>query len=487
MKRLPALTLASIALASAALVSVPTAAAAAAPAVVSGKLESGAVKLPASASAGEAQVTALSVDTGAYGDAARVTRSGRFALELPAGKWVLQSSVVALGEPYASFLSARIVTRPGQRRALPLTLKKFKKPRRKRRKGKHRHPPKRGAHAANVNPRDGQAYPGEAISLRYFDVSGDPELGVLRKGMADMLITDLAKAPECEYTIIEWERRDTVLKEIEFAQTKWVDPSSGPKPGHLIDPEIFVRGKVEERPGTPRRLALIGWLEDAKTGARVSDEFSVVDLYDQFFVSQTRFSKLVMREICARANAAPITPGAAPPPRPPPKPVANKFAGTFSGTADAFMQHWEWSGQVQLDAAQDSSMPPHGAPPGSYRLFSITAGGMDVQTTGGDASCGWQGSGHIDLEPGFANGSLWVQVDTPTPAYYLSFRAIKFITVQRTGTECSGTAQVPMPEPWALTEKAHISPTTTLEDSEAHITPEGYDFDYTTRWSLAPG
>lgn len=358
MKRLPALTLASIALASAALVSVPTAAAAAAPAVVSGKLESGAVKLPASASAGEAQVTALSVDTGAYGDAARVTRSGRFALELPAGKWVLQSSVVALGEPYASFLSARIVTRPGQRRALPLTLKKFKKPRRKRRKGKHRHPPKRGAHAANVNPRDGQAYPGEAISLRYFDVSGDPELGVLRKGMADMLITDLAKAPECEYTIIEWERRDTVLKEIEFAQTKWVDPSSGPKPGHLIDPEIFVRGKVEERPGTPRRLALIGWLEDAKTGARVSDEFSVVDLYDQFFVSQTRFSKLVMREICARANAAPITPGAAPPPRPPPKPVANKFAGTFSGTADAFMQHWEWSGQVQLDAAQDSSMPP---------------------------------------------------------------------------------------------------------------------------------
>jgi hypothetical protein len=141
-----------------------------------------------------------------------------------------------------------------------------------------------------------------------------------------------------------------------------------------------------------------------------------------------------------------------------------------------------------MDAAQDSSMPPQGAPPGEYRLFTMSQGGMNVTTTAGDAKCNWTGSGHIDLTPGFQGGVLWVQLDTPSPAYFLSIKETKFIEVTRGGTECSGTTEVPLPEPWALTESAHTSSTTTLNDSEAHITPAiGYDWDYTTSWNLAPG
>src|SRR6478609_1548034 len=99
---------------------------------VSGKLAPGTAKLPRSASTGRAQVLALNIDTMAYGAAAPVARNGKYSLlNLPAGKWALRTSVGALGKPFAAFTSAAIVTKPGQRRSVALTLKRSKKPRAK--------------------------------------------------------------------------------------------------------------------------------------------------------------------------------------------------------------------------------------------------------------------------------------------------------------------------------------------------------------------
>lgn len=476
-----------------ALGAMPASAGAAAPSVIGGELESASAKLPKSAKVGRAQVLAMNIDSGAYGDTARVGGNGRYKLQVPAGKWALLSSVVPLGKPSKLFLSAAISTRAGEHRTLPLTLKQFKKPRKKRKRGKkHRHPPKQRAQAANVNPKDGRPYKGEAIAVKFFDVSGGSEIQVLRKGMADMLITDLVSSSECEFSVVEWEHRDLIEKEIALSQTEYIDPATRIEPGHLIDPEIFVRGRVEERPGTPKRIALVAWLEDAKTGAKVSGEVSVVELYEAFFSAEERLAKLILRDlICARANRVVTAAGEPLGPPPPPKPVANTYTGTFSGTADAVgPMHWEWSGTVHMDAAQDTSSPPYGGPPGDYRIFTVSQGGMDVQTKGGDAKCGWTGSGHIDLTPGFQGGSLWVQLDTPTPAYFLSIHETKFIPVTKSGSEpgCTETLELPIPEPWALTESARTSPSTVLNDSEAHITPEiGYDWDYTTSWNLSPG
>ena len=39
------------------------------------------------------------------------------------------------------------------------------------------------------------------------------------------------------------------------------------EPGHIIDPEILIRGRVEDRPGTPKRLALIAWAPPVRTAA----------------------------------------------------------------------------------------------------------------------------------------------------------------------------------------------------------------------------
>jgi hypothetical protein len=145
---------------------------------------------------------------------------------------------------------------------------------------------------------------------------------------------------------------------------------------------------------------------------------------------------------------------------------------------------------VVLDAAQDGTyLQPAGAPPGSYRWYSIAHGTLDLTTYGGDAECGWSGSDHQTLTPGFANGSLIVQLDVPDPAYKLVIGDTRSMTVTRAGTdpECTGTMQMPVPEPFAYTEQPHVSPSLTLDDQESHITPQTYDWDTTSRWTLAPG
>jgi hypothetical protein len=491
---------------------------AAAPATITGKLAPGAVKLPKSARKGSAQVTAMNVDTLAFGAAAQVGKRGRYKLKLPAGKWALRSSVVALGKPFASFPSARIVTRPGKRRSLPLTLKRFKHPRRAKTKRRHHR-----ARRANINPRDGRPYKGEAIGIERFSfVGSDAEVGQLGRGIPEMLITDLLTHPKCEFTLIEVMRRGEILNEQALSQSEYVDPASRIEPGHLIDPELLLRGRVEDRPGTPHRLALFAWLVDAKTGAKVSGDVSSVTLAVDWSQSEERLAQLVQRDlICARAAkqpprpppaAAPGPTTSAPPteppvcrpglralrsacPGPPPPPAApNTYTGTFSGEADseAGYLHWTWSGTVAMDAAQDDSQfPPNGAPAGTYRVFTVTSGSVDINVMANPPGCVFTGSKHLDVEPGLIN-TLTMQLDDASPAYALQITGsiMEQVATVQSGSNCPGIATpfgiFPI---WASTgTTAHTSPTLTLADSQAELTPQTpVDYDYTTRWNLAPG
>ena len=485
---------------------------AAEPATVAGKLAAGTVKVPTSPSKGQAQVLAMNLDTAAYGGAAQASRRGRYELSLPAGKWALRTSIVALGKPFASFTSAAIVTRAGQERSLPLTLKRFKKPR-KRVRRRHRPRAPSSVRAANINPRDGRPYPGEAFGIEKFTVaSTEAEFAALGNGLADMLTTDLLAKPECEFTLVEWRRRDAVLDEIALSRTEYVDPAARVEAGHVIDPEILIRGRAEDRPGTPARLALIAWLVDAKTGARLSGDVSSVTLREAVFASAERLGQLVHRDlICARANApapapAPEPPAApvepTPPPPSPPVPTAatNVYTGTFSGEAysGGAAIRWTWSGTARLDAAQDQGPawpPPNGAPTGSYRTFTTTSGSVDltveVDPLGG--GCSLDGSGHIELVTGFLNlNQIVVQLDVPNPAYLIHIGGLPSDVIQATksgGDGCSGTTAVPVFTEWASTGTlAHTSPSFALVGSQAELTPETpVDYDYTTRWNFAPG
>jgi hypothetical protein len=468
-------------------------ASAARPAIVSGKLKSAAAKLPKSAKNGSAQVMAMNVDTAAYGDADNVGRNGGYSLRLPPGKWALRTSTVGPGRRYSSFLSAAIVTKSGQKRTLPLTLRKFKKPRRRRgRHRRHRHPRGRppSSRKSNINPRDGRPYRGVAYAFRYFeDTSSDPEIGLLGRGMPDMLLTDVLASDACPFTIVDWERRYEVMQELELQQTEWFDPATRIEPGHLIDPEVFIRGRIEDRPGSPPRHATLVWLEDAKTGARISDDVSVVAFNDAVFAAEQRLAKLVIRDlICTRAQTQPAPGEAVPPPPPPPKPVSNVYQGTISGSADTAEGdlHFHWSGKVIMDAAQDVSFPPTGGPPGEYRLFTATTGSVHIDLTGTAGECTLSGSGDFPLGP--SNGYLWVQLDVGDPAYLLNITALPMIQVEKSGgQECHEKFSLPAFGILAETKEAHSSASTTLSDSESHSANEGTGFDYTTKWNLSPG
>jgi len=73
---------------------------------------------------------------------------------------------------------------------------------------------------------------GPIIAVSYFDnTSNIPEFDPLKKGLADMLITDLSKAPGI--VIVEREKLEQeLLGEIELSKSPYIDRSTAQKLGH---------------------------------------------------------------------------------------------------------------------------------------------------------------------------------------------------------------------------------------------------------------
>jgi TolB-like protein len=87
------------------------------------------------------------------------------------------------------------------------------------------------------------------VAVLYFDVNhNDPKMQVLRKGLAQMLITDLAADPAV--TLIERDRLEEVLKELDLQQSKHVDQASAAKIGKLLGTKYQVAGQITELVGS---------------------------------------------------------------------------------------------------------------------------------------------------------------------------------------------------------------------------------------------
>jgi hypothetical protein len=115
---------------------------------------------------------------------------------------------------------------------------------------------------------------GPAVAVRRFESAspGDP----MGKGLADMIVVDLvnltqnddSKYLDCRMAVVEWERRDEVLKEIERSQSPEFDPATRLE-NRLIDPRYFVEGTVT----TSADNQSISWslqVRDAGTGQIVA-------------------------------------------------------------------------------------------------------------------------------------------------------------------------------------------------------------------------
>ena len=70
----------------------------------------------------------------------------------------------------------------------------------------------------------------KTVAISYFDnTSGTEEYNPLSKGLADMLITDLSIVRSLR--IVEREKLESLLKEIDLGEGKFIDPNTAQKLG----------------------------------------------------------------------------------------------------------------------------------------------------------------------------------------------------------------------------------------------------------------
>jgi hypothetical protein len=130
--------------------------------------------------------------------------------------------------------------------------------------------------------------------------------------------------------------------------------------------------------------------------------------------------------------------------------------------------------------------PPIGAPPGSYRTYTVTSGSVDITVAlRPPGSCALDGSGYFDLIPGFL-GQVIVQLDVANPAYVvmISGTGTEPIELHESGAEeCDGTSLYPASIPWASTGSlAHTSASYALTGTQTDTGP----YTSTYRWTLSP-
>lgn len=157
------------------------------------------------------------------------------------------------------------------------------------------------------------------VAILYFDYDGtDGELVPLRKGLAQMLITDLAGRDS--YRVVERARLQQVLAELDLGKTQKLDPAAALKVGKLLQAKYMVVGGYFAMGGTLRIDARVFEVETTNT----LKGFGATGKSDDFFALEQK----VAADADAVLLAAIAKGAAAPPPKPtPPTAIAKSGKG----------------------------------------------------------------------------------------------------------------------------------------------------------------
>lgn len=121
------------------------------------------------------------------------------------------------------------------------------------------------------------------VAVSYFDNNtGQAELGPLAKGLADMLITDLAAVPGIQ--IVEREKLNQALAELQLSRSRFIDPATAQKLGRGLAARYLLTGGYTMAGSTLRIDARVFNVE---TGAVVASE-RVEGKQDEFFDLEAR-------------------------------------------------------------------------------------------------------------------------------------------------------------------------------------------------------
>ncbi len=141
------------------------------------------------------------------------------------------------------------------------------------------------------------------IAVLYFDVqAADPGMTVLRKGLAQMLVTDLVETER--WTIVERSRLEAVLGEQKLQATTKMDRATVARVGKLLGARWLVLGSVVVMAGSAR---LDAHLIDVETGAMVgASKASGKD--DDFFGLEARLAEQLRKALEARTTPPGVAP-----------------------------------------------------------------------------------------------------------------------------------------------------------------------------------
>jgi TolB-like protein len=165
------------------------------------------------------------------------------------------------------------------------------------------------------------------VAVLYFDYDGkDPQIGLLRKGLAQMLISDLSVLEGIR--IVERDRLEDILKELKLGQSGKIDKASAAKVGKLLGARYMVLGGYFDVMNTLRADARVVEVETGKVVQSVGatgkpDDFLTVEQQ-----LATGLSGVLSKKLTAAAPA-PTAPGpTAAPKKPRPKPPAKLMMKT---------------------------------------------------------------------------------------------------------------------------------------------------------------
>lgn len=139
----------------------------------------------------------------------------------------------------------------------------------------------------------------KTIAISYFDnTSGDITYNPLSKGIADMLITDLSKIPKLN--IVEREKLESLLQEIELGSSKYFDQKTAQKLGQGLGAEAILTGAflvIDDQ------LRIDARLVDVESGNILTAE-AVSGGKDDFFALHAKLVQLLVKELKVDYNAS---------------------------------------------------------------------------------------------------------------------------------------------------------------------------------------
>lgn len=194
------------------------------------------------------------------------------------------------------------------------------------------------AHAARPSAGPEPAPPaseGPTVAVLYFDYSGeDDSLAVLRKGLTQMLVSDLTALGGLR--VVERERLEEVLAELELSKSRKIDPATAARLGKLLGARYLVMGSYFELLGTLRADARV---VEVETG-RIVGSFGGHGKPGEFLEVEQKLGRSLGEALTATLALPPEPhepqPKTAARRRPkPPKRLATKTAVRYSKALDA--------------------------------------------------------------------------------------------------------------------------------------------------------